>query len=216
MTTDVYLIAGVTWERLIRGQVVTHSNLFKIGYSANPFDRLKQVRANSSHNLALFGVILCENEQAAAEVEKGCHKALAGYRRRGEWFRNDVRQSWKHLIEIYPTGSIWLTDWYDIDLDRMQLAPFPPGAKFGVSDNYHAYARFKEGLLRLQDWEPRVPSWALHGPQLPGPPPPAARETRRRRAPNRRTGKSGIRSTAEDAGPPPLARPCPEGITEGR
>lgn len=148
MSVDVYLIAQIEWKAMMVGQVVAPSQVFKIGYSANPFERVGQLRISSTKNMGLFGVILCRDEDAARATEANCHRLLRAFRGRGEWFRADVSRSWETLRGAYPTAAVWLTDWFDVDLDTMQVVPYPPGAWNGVSDNYRAYRDYKEhGVL---------------------------------------------------------------------
>lgn len=59
----------------------------KIGWAANPFDRLKQLQTGNSRQLRL---LYCEDlgsKCGAVRAERMLHKEFAGHRVRGEWFR---------------------------------------------------------------------------------------------------------------------------------
>jgi hypothetical protein len=139
-TVDVYLIAHVEFEPVLCGVVVKPSDSFKIGYSANPFSRLRDLRTASSKNLALFGIIMCPDRGAAERTENAIHEMLRNQRGRGEWFNGNAMDAWRVIGEKFP--CLWLTPRYTIDLDRMQLVPF--SRKSGYSESYHWYAELKE------------------------------------------------------------------------
>lgn len=145
MSVDVYLVAQVEWANLAAGPpTVAASNNFKIGYSANPFNRLAQLRVGASKNLEVFGVVVCSDEPSASKVEKECHTLLQDFRGRGEWFNVDIRLAWSRIERSFPKTAVWLTDFFTVDLDTMRLVPFKVGAFGGLSDNYHTYRAHKE------------------------------------------------------------------------
>lgn len=144
MSVDVYLISQIKWQMMMPGQMVVPSGVFKVGYSENPFKRLAQLKHQSSRNLALFGVVICRDEEEARQVEAICHDALSAYRRRGEWFKCDHEVAWDTISGKFPASSLWLTRGYNVDLETMQIVPFPPGSWGGMSDNYHHYRDYKE------------------------------------------------------------------------
>ncbi len=139
-TVDVYLIAHVEFEPVMFGISVKPSNSFKVGYSSNPFSRLRELRAGSGKNMALFGVILCPEKAMAERTESAIHEILSGWRGRGEWFKGNAMDAWRVIGEKFP--CLWLTHRYTIDLDRMQLVPFSRSS--GYSESYHWYAELKE------------------------------------------------------------------------
>lgn len=147
-TVEVYLVSRVEWSRGLGGSFVGPAPRFKVGYSADPFERLEQLKAASGHNLALWGVVLCGSVDAAARVERRCHDLLREHRRRGEWFEASVDEAWETISREFPDASLRLTTHYDVDLDTMRLVPPRPGAWSGVADGWHHYRAFKEhGLL---------------------------------------------------------------------
>lgn len=141
-TVDVYLIAHVEFERVLYGVAVKPSDSFKVGYSANPFSRLRDLRTASAKNMALFGIILCPDKDIAERTEKAIHGMLRDQRGHGEWFKGNALDAWRMVGEKFP--CLWLTMYYTIDLDRMQLVPFRRGGGLGTSDSYHWYAELKE------------------------------------------------------------------------
>ncbi|MCQ4162771.1 GIY-YIG nuclease family protein [Roseomonas sp. GC11] len=141
-SVDVYLIAQLREEHRLFMSFAAPGDTFKIGYSADPFQRLKLLRSASAKNLALFGVLLCANETTARDAEQECHGLLQDMRWRGEWFRGSVADAWARIAARF-TQAVWLTDGYRVDLDKMKLVPFAMGAWGGISDNFHHYRAFK-------------------------------------------------------------------------
>jgi hypothetical protein len=155
-TVDVYLIAQVEFVGGIGWPYVCPGPVFKVGYSANPFLRLAELKVGSAKNLALFGVILCADETTAQATEVAVHGVLAGQRGRGEWFSGDVEVTLGKISERFPV--LWLTRYYLIDLDLMRLVPFKRGvgaspSHIGFSDAWHWYADIKStGVVPYVGW----------------------------------------------------------------
>lgn len=64
----------------------THDGSIKIGYSANPEARLRQLQTSSAHRLELIGSIPGE-----MDAESLLHGLLPMHRLEGEWFRPDAQ-----------------------------------------------------------------------------------------------------------------------------
>src|SRR4051812_29502558 len=124
-TVDVYLIAQLEWAHVLCGVAIKPADAFKIGYSTDPFLRVRHLRGGSTKNLALFGVILCADEATAAKTESAAHDILSADRGRGEWFHGNAEAAWRQVGEQFP--ALWLTRYYTINLDAMRLAPFARG-----------------------------------------------------------------------------------------
>lgn len=153
-TVDVYLIAQIEWAGVLYGCAIAPGESFKVGYSADPFVRVSQLKTASNRNLALFGIILCHNDADAMDAERAVHDILAPWRRRGEWFQGDARKAWLQVEERFP--ALWLTRYYTIDLESMRLVPFPRGRRahggfMGFSDLWHWYHDLKTTGV-VQPW----------------------------------------------------------------
>ena len=62
---------------------IKNQNLFKVGYAANPEQRLRELQVGNPFDLILYRRI---ETFFALEVEKAIHALLSGYEVRGEWF----------------------------------------------------------------------------------------------------------------------------------
>jgi hypothetical protein len=73
----------------------------KIGSSQHPKERLAELQVGSPVKLKLMGVVKCQSNNHARQVEKLAHKIFHAQRRRGEWFRLSRKhiEQMKSLIE---------------------------------------------------------------------------------------------------------------------
>lgn len=84
----VYLVVQLGKQK----QNVMHTRRVKIGYSNNPFSRIKQLRTNSADDLKLLGFVRLVSRYAAMAYEKRLHMFFRdkGWWLRGEWFRLEI------------------------------------------------------------------------------------------------------------------------------
>jgi len=63
------------------------SNVFKIGISTNPFDRVKKINTSNSRGVSVIFTFLLGGEREASIAETYLHSILDKKRTNGEWFR---------------------------------------------------------------------------------------------------------------------------------
>ena len=88
MKAAIYLIAG-------NGQV-------KIGYSANPWKRYRQLCTGNPVPIALVFTLYCGN---ARKAEKDLHDAFKDKRSRGEWFAVTVPEVLQMIVDLGIAGN---------------------------------------------------------------------------------------------------------------
>lgn len=59
---------------------------FKIGYTARPDKRIKQLQTGHPKKLGYFGLIEFDDERSARAQEKILHVSCNKHRKKGEWF----------------------------------------------------------------------------------------------------------------------------------
>ena len=79
---------------------VSNGREMKIGFSANPATRLKELQTASSSPLLFLGAI-----PGDLATEKALHRRYARFRAHGEWFRldPDLLQGIGDLLDMFPT-----------------------------------------------------------------------------------------------------------------
>jgi hypothetical protein len=118
------------------------ANAIKIGYSADPGQRLRSLRTACPGKLILLGT-----SPGNQETEAAWHRHYAGRRLQGEWFRCDPRmikeieqtidvplKLWGRTVtDVYLAGKITGNRWRD-DLFHRAPQPFPPDSLIDTED----------------------------------------------------------------------------------
>lgn len=78
----------------------TRPRMFKIGRSANPYERLRSLQTGSPVELELVGFVACKSQMHMCDQETGYHRKYARSRRKGEWFQLSNRDFCKLEIEM--------------------------------------------------------------------------------------------------------------------
>lgn len=86
----------------------THTQVIKIGKSADPFWRVGSLQTASPYTIALLGCV-----QGGHDIERKLHRRFRKYRLRREWFSRDISAKVKMLLARRgsPLPPVVLADW---------------------------------------------------------------------------------------------------------
>jgi hypothetical protein len=71
---------------MIAGQIHGKELQVKIGKSADPVKRLKELQCGSPVSLRIIACVECDSRSKASTAERQCHIRLSDHRMHGEWF----------------------------------------------------------------------------------------------------------------------------------
>ena len=112
MNETYHVFNMVPWNDLHYIYVISNAELglYKIGYSKEPGQRLKQIRQDSAFDLKFVMVWECGSEIAARAFEDLFHDRYAYCRSHGEWFKlepEDLRIMRMHHITKIPANMVY-------------------------------------------------------------------------------------------------------------
>lgn len=85
--------------------LIASASAVKIGISASPDKRLKQLQTGSPYKLSFHLLIECHDEAAAQRLESILHKHFEPYRMSGEWFRLDAHAVTGYIQQCLSIAS---------------------------------------------------------------------------------------------------------------
>ena len=94
----------------------------KIGYSSNPFNRLKDIQSSQGYVARIRELKLFPNEREARAWERQLHQFYSECRTHGEWFDVDGIVFEEPVISILDPWTDDLDDWSEFEDDPIVFA----------------------------------------------------------------------------------------------
>ncbi len=119
----------------------------KIGVSANPEGRLKELQTGTSKILSLLLKVPMPSRMAAMTVEKDLHAKYAQFRGSGEWFHRRILKELKVRGTRLIGGSYVHPMPLQSDGSRKQIETIPKSKEFELSDEKSCRRRHEKNTL---------------------------------------------------------------------